>query len=216
MYGFGTDAFYSDLDPERGYNIETGLEVAIVPWLNWVVSGYLLDMTDEIAVVETAPFVYETVNQDKTRHLGMETELALHLLSLLDLTAGYTYTRATFRAGANSGNRIPLIPEHSLNTAATFELPLDFDLGASARYVSDMYPGGDNDNDREKIQDYWLIDLFVRYNPEYLPGDLELYVGVDNVMDKSYSSTGFEDFFSNIYYYPGTGRFWKVGGSYRY
>jgi outer membrane receptor for monomeric catechols len=107
-----------------------------------------------------------------------------------------------------------LIPEHSVNAAALVEMPLDFKLGASTRYVSDMYAGGDYDNDLDTLEDYWLLDLFVRYNPGYISGDLELYVGVSNVLNKIYASTGFDWGF--VVYYPGEGRSWKVGGSYRY
>jgi outer membrane receptor protein involved in Fe transport len=44
-----------------------------------------------------------------------------------------------------------------------------------------------------------------------VPGDLEIFAGVDNLLDETYVSY--------IYYggyYPAPGRSWRVGGYYRY
>ena len=212
IYGFGTDAFYADLDPERGYNIETGVEVAPAPWLQWVASGYLLDMTDEIAVVETAPFVYENINQDKTRHLGTETEIKLSIPGWAEFSATYAFALATFREGADKGNIIPLVPAHQAGAELTVHNPLGLSAGVSGQYVSEQYSGGDTENALEKIEAYFLMGAFVRYQPDYLPGDLDLYFGVNNLLDIRYATTGY----SGTSYYPGEGRNWKLGASYRY
>ena len=211
MYGFGSDTFYSDLDPERGYNIEAGVEVVLGPWLQWVASGYLVDMKDEIAVVETAPFVYENVNQDKTRHLGAETEILVSIPSWAELSANYALALATFRAGADRGNTIPLIPAHQAGAGITIHLPLAVTAGLSGQYVSQQYTGGDTANVLEMIDAYFLMDAFVRFQPEYVHGDLDLYFGINNLLDVTYATTGYSGT-----YYPGEGRSWKLGASYRY
>jgi iron complex outermembrane receptor protein len=211
MYGFGSDAFYADLDPERGYNIETGLEVVLAPWLRWVASGYLLDMTDEIAVVETAPFVYENVNQDKTRHLGAEMEIALSVPNRAEFSANYAFASATFQAGTDKGNTIPLVPAHQAGADLAIHLPLDITAGLSGQYVSEQFTGGDTANALDKIDAYFLMDAFVRYQPEYVPGDLDLYFGVNNLLNVMYATTGYSGT-----YYPGEGRNWKLGASYNY
>jgi iron complex outermembrane receptor protein len=211
MYGFGTDTFYADLDPERGYNLEAGLEVELPRGLRWVASGYLLDLTAEIAVVETAPFGFENVNLDKTRHLGAETEIALSIPKRIELSGTYAFTVATFREGANEGNSIPLVPSHWAGADLAVHLPLGFIVGAFGQYVSEQFTGGDVTNSLDQLEAYYLIGAFVRYQPKYLPGDLDMHFGVDNLLDISYATTGY---FGS--YYPGEGRSWKVGASYRY
>jgi iron complex outermembrane receptor protein len=211
MYGSGTDAFYTDLDPERGYNIEAGLELSPVRWLRWVASGYLLEMTDEIAAVETAPWVFVNVNQDKTRHLGAETEIVLSIPRWAELTASYAFTYAVFREGADEGNTIPLVPAHQSGAKLAVHLPLDLTIGLSGQYISEQYSGGDTANALEKIAAYFLMDAFLRYQADFISGDLDVYFGVNNLLDTTYAITGYSGS-----YYPGEGRNWKVGASYRY
>jgi iron complex outermembrane receptor protein len=211
MYGSGTDEFYSDLDPERGYNVEAGVEISQGRWLRWVASGYLLDMTDEITPVETAPWVFVNVNQDETRHLGAETEIVLSFPELAELTANYTFSWAVFREGVDEGNKIPLVPAHQAGAELAVHLPLDMTVGVSGQYVSEQYSGGDTANALEAIAAYFLMDAFLRCQAEFVPGDLDLFFGVNNLLDISYVTTGYSGS-----YYPGEGRNWKVGASYRY
>jgi iron complex outermembrane receptor protein len=206
MYGFVSDAFYSDLDPERGYNIETGFEVAFAPSLLWVTSGYLLDMRDEIAFVFPA-----NVNLDKTRHLGAETEIMISIPNWAELSVNYAFALARFREGTDEGNTVPLVPTHQAGAGLRIHLPFDITGGLSGRYVSAQYSGGDTANTLDQIDAYFLMDASIAYNPEYIPGDLDVYVRINNMLNSVYATTGF---FGS--YYPGEGRNWKIGASYRY
>ncbi len=213
LYNFGLAApFNTDLKPEKGYDIELGGEAELLGMLELAVNGFWLDMRDEIAYDSLAKL---NVNLDETRHIGVETEVAVKPVSRLEVSADYTYTRATFRSGDNAGKRIPLVPEHRVDAEALCSLPLDIALGAGVRYVGDMYSGGDYDNDLARLDGYWLLNLFVRYSPRYVPGELELYFGVENVLDTIYASMGY-DWGTEVVYYPGAGRSWKLGASYRY
>jgi iron complex outermembrane receptor protein len=206
-YGYGTDAFYADLDPERGHNVEAGVEISPTRWLRWVASSYLLDMTDEIAYVAPA-----NVNLDKTRHLGAETEIVLSIPRWAELTANYAFTSAVFREGPNEGNTIPLVPAHQAGAELAVHLPPDLTVGLSGQYISEQYSGEDTANALEKIQAYFLMDAFLRFQPDFVPGDLDVYFGVNNLLDTIYATKGYY----GSSYYPGEGRNWKVGASYRY
>jgi len=212
MYGYVTDTFYADLDPERGYNIEIGFEVKPARWLRWVSSGYLLDMNDEIA---PDPVTFANVNLDKTRHLGAETAIELSHPKWLEVSGNYTFTLATFREGTHQGNRVPLVPLHQVSGKATLRFPLGFNVGVSGSYVTGVFAAGDLDNSQAMLPDYLLLGTFVRYQPDYVPGKLEVYVGVNNFLDVAYAPTGVYNGIE-VYYYPGEGRSWKVGASYRY
>ena len=61
------------------------------------------------------------------------------------------------------------------------------------------------------------MGAFVHFQPDYIPGDLDLYFGVENLLDISYASYGvYSEFKGAVFYYPGEGRNWKLGASYRY
>ena len=213
LYHFGLAVpFNTNLKPENGLSLEVGTELSLRGLLKLAGNAFWLDMKDEIAYDGG---VNLNVNLDKTRHLGVEAEAGLYVPGWFDLTASYTYTVAKFRDGANVDNRIPLVPTHSASSEAVFHLPMDISLGASASYVSEMYSGGDYDNNLPKLEGYALLGFFVRYAPEAVKGDLELYFGLDNILDEVYASSGY-DYFTHVVYYPGEGRSWKMGGSYRY
>ncbi len=214
IYGFAFDTFYKDLKPERGYNVEVGLEIGFMQGLRWSASGYLLDMTDEIAA---DPVTFANVNLDETRHLGTETEIALSVPKWLELSATYALALATFRNGIYKGNRIPAVPLHQASAETTFLLPLGFSIGVSGRYISETFAYSDRDNNQAIVPDYFLLGAFIHYQPDYIPGNLDLYFGVENLLDVSYASFGVYSMLKGaVFYYPGEGRNWKFGASYRY
>jgi outer membrane receptor protein involved in Fe transport len=182
--------------------------------LRWSASGYLLDMTDEIAA---NPVTFANENLDKTRHLGAETEIALSAPKWLGLSAAYALALATFRDGPYEGNRIPAVPLHTASAEISFVLPLGLRSGISGSYIAETYAFSDRDNTQAVVPGYFLIDAFVRFQPDYLPGNLALYFGVENLLDVSYASFGvYSSFSAAVFYYPGEGRNWKIGASYRY
>ncbi len=211
--GFWPDAFSADLEPERGYNIEAGADLLLFDILTLGVNGFLLDMTNEIV----PDFVLKrNVNLNKTRHLGAEGSLALELFGLAKLSGNYTYTLTTFLEGADAGKEVPLVPNHQAYGEFTFFLPLGFSTGGGVRYVSRSYQGGDTANTQDPVSDYLLLDLKISYKPDYIPGDLEIFFSIENLLDTRYAPYVFYDGFTPSGYYPAPGRNWKAGGSYRY
>jgi iron complex outermembrane receptor protein len=103
------------------------------------------------------------------------------------------------------------VPAHKAGAEATVHTPLDVSLGGSAQYVSKQYFGGDIENALDPLAGYFLLGASVRYQPSNIQGDLDIYFGVDNLLDARYATTGYYGS-----YYPGEGRSWKVGASYRY
>jgi iron complex outermembrane receptor protein len=212
IYGFGTDTFYKDLRPETGYNLEAGAAYRMFKMLTISGNGFLLDMNDEITFDLTK---FANVNLDKTRHFGVEAQADLVLANLLELSGNYTFTRAFFLEGANQGKTIPLVPVHQASANVVLHLPLGFDIGGSGQYVGETYAAGDLGNTQPLVDGYFLLGAFVRYRPSYLPGKLELYFGAENLLGTLYSTVAVYSS-GQVFYYPGQGRSWKIGGSYRY
>jgi iron complex outermembrane receptor protein len=164
-------------------------------------------MEDEIALNPS----FKNENLDKTRHLGGEAAVGYAFAEVARAGARYSYARATFRDGDDKGNEVPLVANHQASGEIDLQLPYGLSITTTASYVSEAYQGGDTANTADKVPDYTLLGASVTYRPEFVPGDLELFVGLENLLDVDYVSW--------IYfggYYPQPGFNWTVGGSYRY
>ena len=215
LYGWMPVAFNTNLEPERGIDIEIGIEAVLFDALRLAGNGFWLEMKNEIAYNSITSL---NENMEDTRHLGVEAEAVFTPFARLELGANYTYTASTFRAGANQGRTVPLVPQHQIEAEAAIQLPFDLSGGVSGPYVSKQYSGGDYANTQNLLFDYFLLGAFLLYQPSNIPGKLEVYVGVDNLLDTSYATSGYYSTWPapGVYYYPEAGRTWKVGGSYRY
>jgi iron complex outermembrane receptor protein len=202
--GFGPDSFNSDLEPERGYNLESGLDLALFKdLLNIRINLFFLEMRDEIAWGVTG-----NENLDNTRHMGAEAEIRLNIMDFIILEGNYTYTYAVFTNGANKDKRIPLVPEHDAFAELVIKLPLGFSLGPSLHYVGESYQGGDYDNSKPLVSDHLLLNAFLRYAPEGIPGKLQFMFLAGNILNQHFATVYWDT------YYPEPGLNWKISVSY--
>ena len=214
-YNYGFDGFLEDLDAEQGYGVAIGAAAGPFAGLEVSADAHLLDMSDEIAF-NGATFANE--NLSATRHLGA-TAGARWVAGPVEIGASYTGQLTTFRSGDNEGNRVPLVPDHEVVAEAKIRAPFGIELAATGRYVSESYQGGDNANNQDRVPQYALFGSSVAWRPAFVPGRLELFAGVENLLDADYSPLAcstdeFEpDPAERSGYYPAPGRSWRVGGS---
>jgi len=165
------------------------------------VTLYLIDMEDEISY---NPVTFRNENLDKTRHQGVEFSLDWQFRKLVRLYANYTFQEATFREGTNKDKDVPLVPNHMANAALEIYLPWNLTLRPEVRYVGDQYFGSDNDNNSTKLDSYTIVNLTLRYQPDWKMFGVakpSAFVGVENLLNKSYVPVGYETF-SGLSYYP--------------
>ena len=203
---FGGAAFETDLSPERGFTAEVGAGLFLGRVLQAELSAYLLQMRDEIAFDGSA-----NVNLDETRRLGGDLTLNSEPIDQLRVSAGYSFVNAVFIAGDDKGNQIPLVPNHSIDAELGVRPLAGLEFGPGITYRSRAYQGGDTANTQVRVDQYLLTDIFLRYHPTGLPGDLSLSAAVKNVFDISYAPF---IFFGG--YYPAAGRSFQIAASYRY
>ena len=208
MYGFGSDTFLTDLEAEKGWNLEVGAEVGFAGLLTLKSNFFLLDMEDEIAYNS---LTFQNENMDNNRHLGFEGGILFAPLTWLELSGDYTYTKTTFTQGDNKGKEVPMVPNHKISGLTAISLPAGLTVTFSGNYTGESFVGGDPDNSQEKLAEYLLFDILCRFTPAGLKGKLELSFSIENIMDTMYASYAY---YSG--YYPAPGRSWKVGGSYQY
>jgi len=208
-YGWG-DAFYGDLDPEEGWNLEAGGVANLSQNISASLTVFMLAMEDEIAY---NPVTLQNENLDKTSRIGAEANVTLRGEGCM-LSANYSLVQAEFSDGTNDGKDVPLVPEHKASLIGELELPADLTLRGVVTYTSESYLGGDTANDGPKLDDYTVVDVFLRYACDTIEG-LEAYAGVENLFDEEYASLGYRGY-PDDGYYPSPGVSYRGGISYRF
>ncbi len=116
FYGFGTDAFYTNLEKETGTSYEAGILFYPLKDLKLSVTVYRIDMQDEIKfILDPITFIGQNINLDKTRHEGVEIAMVYEMKKRFRLAANFTGQDVTFQAGPNSGKNVPLVPQNMAN-----------------------------------------------------------------------------------------------------
>ena len=141
-------------------------------------------------------------NLGDTRREGIELAGRYFFPQGHSLHASYAYTRATFQVdgveifsireeagGENEverGDLFPLVPNHRVSAGGLFRLPRDFALGIDARYLGRQYLRGDEANEEEPLDGYFVAD--VRFGWEIGPWGI---AGVlSNVFDGDHATFG--------------------------
>ncbi len=211
--GYQTDKLYQNVDSEYGYDYEAGFDAKLPYDINMGVTAFRLDMHDEIAYnAET----YRNENLDDTRHQGIETYASSRVFEKLFLKATYTFTKAEFVSGSFDGNDVPLVPRNKVTGLVSLDLWGHFAVSAKINYVGSQYLGGDNANTGRKLDDYITFDTALKYTPPITQKIfMEGMVGVDNLFDEKYATTGYKGFMKDSYY-PAPDRTYKCAIALRF
>ncbi|MFQ5889804.1 MAG: TonB-dependent receptor [Gemmatimonadota bacterium] len=170
------------LDPVTAVTFELGGRWALGP-VAIDASAYRTEVRDEIFFVpsEASPVEGFFRNVERTRREGVELSARVDLGAPLSAYVGYAYTRATFRSAAelfsvradddfedsplsgpndvHSGDRMPLVPDHQLKLGGLTELPGGFDIGLDARLVGAQWLRGDEANETEPLDTYFVANV---------------------------------------------------------
>ena len=170
-------------------------------------SAYRTDIRDEIVLLasDLSP-TGSTIegyfdNLDKTRRTGFELSSQLFLSGGHSLYANYAFTRATYESEAEifsiredfggenevkAGDEFPLVPNHQVKFGGAFRLPANFSLGVDARYIGTQYLRGDEANEEEKLDGYFVTDARVGWEGR----GWEIGLVGTNVLQSGYASFG--------------------------
>ncbi|PKN39311.1 MAG: hypothetical protein CVU62_03710 [Deltaproteobacteria bacterium HGW-Deltaproteobacteria-2] len=195
----GGGGFLTSLDKEQGISTEVGTDFYPLENLKLGLTLFRSDMEDEIQYVGYYPTGYNQ-NAGKTRHDGMEVSLAYIWPKYFKIFGNYTYHKATFENGADNKKEMPMVPNHMANAGLEIYLPYNLTLRPEVQYVGDAFISGDNDNSTEKLEAHTLMNIYVYYKPTFGKLGLTAFLGVDNIADVKYSSSGFD---YEQYSYPG-------------
>jgi outer membrane receptor for monomeric catechols len=114
----------------------------------------------------------------------------------------YAWTRATYRVGGleifsirteaggenviEEGDRIPLVPDHVTSISGSWAVTSRVNVGAQARWTGKRYLRGDEANETEPLDGYWVFGA--RAGLELGPWGLQ--VVATNIFDAEYATFG--------------------------
>ncbi|MFQ6370894.1 TonB-dependent receptor family protein [Shewanella sp. YIC-542] len=204
------------LKPQTGDSVEAGWD-----WhpakQQLGVHLYRLALQDEIVYDTSATkpvggmFNGANVNADESRRYGADLSWYWQPLSQWQLGSEYHYVDAEFTEGANEGKALSWVAKHSGRLFSSVDVTDNWQLYAEAQYLGSRYMEGDNANEGERIDSYWLGNLAVNYHRNAWLAS----VRIDNLFDKTYVSSGYYSSWGNGYY-VGDGRNVSASISYRF
>jgi len=197
---------------------EAGLRGALSANTSWNASLFRSENFDDILFVASSQSGSGYFkNFGKTRRQGLELGLDSRI-GKLDIGANYTYLDATYQSretvGAagnsssdasspgldgniviNPGNKIPLIPQHTLKLRADYQVNRAWSLGLGMTAVSSAYARGNENNQHQPDGTYYLgsgksagyavFDLSSRYRAS---SQLSFFGMVNNLFDRKYAT----------------------------
>jgi len=186
------------LQPEAGWNIETGLRLALLNsriYFDGVVFNYQLKnaIVRRVDAADTEFFV----NAGSTKQTGIEAELGAWLLPLkgaggirgLRINESYTYSRFKFDtyivASSNfSGNKLTGVPRHNLVNSSELYLPWSVSLYVQHTFVSSIPL---NDANTDLSEKYHLLQAKINRKMLFKSWNLTAFAGADNLLNARYS-----------------------------
>jgi iron complex outermembrane recepter protein len=197
------------LDPVTATTVEVGgrylgdafaLDASV--FRTWVQNDIFLFPFEEEGEPEGSTIDGFFANLGDTRREGIELGGRYYFPQGHSLYANYSYTRATFQVdgveifsireeagGENeveSGDQLPLVPDHRINVGGLFRLPQGFSLGADARYIGEQYLRGDEANEEDPLDGYFVAE--VRLGWDF--GPWEVAGIVTNLLDSDRATFG--------------------------
>ncbi len=211
-WGYITDFFNKDLRAEKGKNYELGTNLHLIENLKIGLTLFRIDMKDKI---DYNMATWKSENLNDTKHQGFEFDFSYKINENVRIFGNYNYTNAEFTKGANKGKKLPLVPSKRGNLRCEFYPSVNFSFIADALFTNKSYLGGDYSNIGEKLPAYTIVDFTLNYNPLKMNSNLSLSIGIKNVFDKKYSSTGFLGWNGPVFY-PSPQRSFTAGISYKF
>lgn len=173
------------LEPQTGDHFDAGAKFYLGESVEWSATLFQIRIDDELFYSET------NRNYDEpTLRRGVETDIKWYPTPRHYIWANYTYTYARFE---DSDLKVPLVPEHKANAGWEWQTAKALKLALSATYVGERFDGNDLDNTSfEKVRAYTVVDLKI----SWVRQGLKLFVGINNLLDEYYVTTGY----SQTYY----------------
>lgn len=185
----GGAGFNMPLDEVQiAHQYQAGFRHTLNPRLAFGATVFQIDTRDEIFYDPWNGYGINTA-YDRTRRRGLELSADAQPLDEVKLFASYTYLEAELQGGAYDENEIPGVARHSGSLGAAWSPVEQVTLDVRARWLADKELISDwrNEAGGWDGRNYFVTDMRLSYRPWK---QLELYVGVNNVLNTEYAEYG--------------------------
>lgn len=196
------------LSPQKSKDLELGATYAPVAASKVTARIFRSNLTDEIFY---DPINFANVNLDPTKRQGFELDAEQRIAADWSVSAHYQYVDAKFRAGANHGKQMALVPENTVTARLSWMPGSGQSADIGVQWVDAQRYGQDFANScSSKIPSYTTLDA--RYARKF--GQWELALSGQNLTDKRYYSQAYECLKGNGGIYTADGRQLKLSARY--
>lgn len=184
----------ADLAPEKAKNYEIGARWDLLPKLTLSVAAFRLDRDDVRVADPLNPGFFVKTGQQRTE--GVELGLQGEVTRNWQLYGGYAHldgritkpinsgTTATVASIIPAGNKIGLVPEHTLSLWNRFALGGGWGAGLGVIYQGDSFTSFNN---TVKLPAFTRADGAIYY--AFADGKTRLALNAENLFDKKYFPT---------------------------
>jgi iron complex outermembrane receptor protein len=186
----------SPLPPQISKHYQAGIRHRINEWLSGAITGFRIDTRDEIFYNPVADGFGNNASYDETERWGAEFELWATPTDELTLFANYAWIDPRLEAGDFDDNEIPGVPNVSGSLGGTWSPAEKVTIDLRGRWAKNRRALSDWDGAAESWDDsYFVVDTKATWQL----GMVELFIGVNNVLDQEYSDIGvWQTDFSNF------------------
>jgi iron complex outermembrane receptor protein len=205
-YVAGEVGVNSDLRPQTGTHYEIGVKHCITPDIQGRITLFRAQIENEIFY---NPSTFANENHPETLHQGIEIGRRCDFFKKVTVLANYTYESARFERDPYKDKDIPAVPKHKANLGVRIHNVIpDLIFSSNFNYVDSSYAIGDQDNQFEKLEAYYTIDMRLSYTRKWIKG----FVGVNNLTDETYSEyAAIGGYPEALNFYPAPERNWLAG-----
>jgi iron complex outermembrane receptor protein len=202
----------ASLKPQKGKNIEAGVRHTFSNKIR-IEGGYFRnDITDEIYLNYDS---YNNVNYDKTVHQGGQLFIDIPITENIQFFSNYSFTQAKFGKGFLKGKQIPGVPTHKATAGLRLSPTEKIKINLVGNYMGSMYLISDQQNNHSLLKNWLTVNL----NVNYTLGNMELFLGINNIFNAYYSEYGIiygSSSSNNQAFYPAPGRNVTAGVRYKF
>jgi len=209
--GFGSNP---DLEPQDSATYEVGVTARYAREIELRVALLRVDTENEIVF---DPDTFTNLNAGEIRRDGVEASLRGRPLERLTLFANLTRIDAEFRAGADRGNEVPLVPALRFAGGVDLELSRGFAVRCDLLHVGEQVLDADAGNQSPKLDAYTVVNARLTWQVPGTSGvaraaarGLSLFAEARNVLDERYATRGIRSLGVD-YFTPAPGRRYLLG-----
>lgn len=171
-----------DLESERCWCFELGIEQRLPCHTTLAVTGYWLDLRD---FIERPPGEDFVTNHQEWRNRGFEVTAATRPWEPLLLRLAYTFLDAHDVSDDSTYDRLESRPRHKIDGLGVVTLPWQTSFRVGFTWALDTLVYSRDGTQSRHLDDFVLLDL--KLEQPLWEDQLRLYVGVDNLLDEEWT-----------------------------